>query len=72
VQVAVGLLDDALDPQAALDRPRFYADACPGMAGTLHLEDGLPRETADGIAARGHHVDAGVSGMPAAMFGRAR
>jgi gamma-glutamyltranspeptidase/glutathione hydrolase len=70
VQVAVGLLDDALDPQAALDRPRFYADVRPGMAGTLHLEDGLPHTLAEGLAERGHQVDAGVSGHARAMFGR--
>ncbi len=70
VQVAVGLLDDALDPQAALDRPRFFADVCPGMGGILHLEDGLPRELSTGLAARGHRVKAGVSGHARAMFGR--
>jgi gamma-glutamyltranspeptidase/glutathione hydrolase len=70
VQVVVGLIDDALDPQAALDRPRFCADVCPGMAGTLHLEDGLPRELSAGLAARGHRVHAGVSGHARAMFGR--
>jgi gamma-glutamyltranspeptidase/glutathione hydrolase len=70
VQVAVGLLVDALDPQAALDRPRFFADVCPGMAGTLHLEDGLPRSLPDDLAARGHRVAAGVSGHARAMFGR--
>jgi gamma-glutamyltranspeptidase / glutathione hydrolase len=70
VQVAVGLLVDALDPQAALDRPRFFADLCPGMAGTLHLEDGLPRSLPDELTARGHRVAAGVSGHARAMFGR--
>jgi gamma-glutamyltranspeptidase/glutathione hydrolase len=70
VQIAVGLLVDALDPQAALDRPRFFADVCPGMAGTLHLEDGLPRSMPDDLAARGHRIAAGVSGHARAMFGR--
>jgi gamma-glutamyltranspeptidase/glutathione hydrolase len=70
VQVAVGLIDDALDPQAALDRPRFCADVCPGMAGILHLEDGLPHELSAGLAARDHRVKAGVSGHARAMFGR--
>jgi gamma-glutamyltranspeptidase/glutathione hydrolase len=70
VQVAVGLLDDALDPQAALDRPRFFADVEPGMAGTVHLEDGLPRALVEGLAARGHRVAARVSGHARSMFGR--
>ena len=70
VQVAVGLLDDDLDPQAALDRPRFSVDVCPGMAGSLHLEDGLPPELAAGLASLGHRVRAGVAGYARAMFGR--
>lgn len=70
VQVAVGLLDDALDPQAALDRPRFSLDVLPGMAGTLHLEDGLPGQLAADLASRGHRVNAGVAGHGRAMFGR--
>lgn len=70
VQVALGLLDDALDPQAALDRPRFFADVAPGMAGMLHLEEGLPHDAVAGLASRGHRVDAGVTGHARAMFGR--
>jgi gamma-glutamyltranspeptidase/glutathione hydrolase len=70
VQVAIGLLDDALDPQAALDRPRFSLDVLPGMAGTLHLEDGLPPALAAGLASRAHRVNAGVAGHARAMFGR--
>ena len=70
VQVAVGLLDDALDPQAALDRPRFCLDVRPGMAGTVQLEDGLPGQLVADLAARGHQVHSGVSGHGRAMFGR--
>jgi gamma-glutamyltranspeptidase/glutathione hydrolase len=70
VQVAVGLLDDALDPQAALDRPRFSLDVLAGTTGTLHLEDGLPPSLAAGLASRGHRVHAGVAGHGRAMFGR--
>jgi len=70
VQVAVGLLVDALDPQAALDRPRFFSDGEAGMAGTVHLEDGLPRQLVEGLAARGHRVSAAVAGHARAMFGR--
>jgi gamma-glutamyltranspeptidase/glutathione hydrolase len=69
VQVAIGLLDDALDPQAALDRPRFCLEAGPGMTGPVHLEEGLPGALADGLAGRGHRVDS-VSGHARAMFGR--
>jgi gamma-glutamyltranspeptidase/glutathione hydrolase len=36
MQVAVALIDDALDPQAALDRPRFRVDG-----DAIRLEEGL-------------------------------
>jgi gamma-glutamyltranspeptidase/glutathione hydrolase len=69
VQVAVGLIDDALDPQAALDRPRFCIS--PATAGgAVALEAGLPRELAGQLAALGHPVVAEVSGWERSMFGR--
>jgi gamma-glutamyltranspeptidase/glutathione hydrolase len=68
VQVALGLLDDALDPQAALDRPRFYLEE--GLPdGSLALEEGIPQETIDSLAQRGHRVRL-VSGHERSIFGR--
>jgi gamma-glutamyltranspeptidase/glutathione hydrolase len=69
VQVVVGLVDDGLDPQAALDRPRFAIDA--GTAGgAVSLEAGLPEATVAGLRARGHPVRGGVAGYARAGFGR--
>ena len=68
VQVAVGLADDALDPQAALDRPRFCIDD--GTAGgAVSLEAGLPEESIAGLAEMGHPVQV-VRGYGRALFGR--
>ena len=69
-QVVVGLIDDALDPQAALDRPRFCVDPVDGSRSEVHLERGLPRATADSLRERGHPVKPGVSGFRRALFGR--
>jgi gamma-glutamyltranspeptidase / glutathione hydrolase len=69
VQVVVGLLDDGLDPQGALDRPRFFVEP-EGAGSSVHLEDGVPEEVARGLARRGHTVHAGISGHSRAMFGR--
>ena len=69
VQVAVGLIDDALDPQAALDRGRFCIE--PATAGgAVALEAGLPRELRAGLAARGHPLTPEVAGLERSLFGR--
>ncbi|MBL8058090.1 MAG: gamma-glutamyltransferase family protein [Anaerolineales bacterium] len=69
VQVAVGLADDGLDPQAALDRPRFCIDD--GRAGgTVLLEAGLPAELVEDLRRRGHPLRAEIGGYARAAFGR--
>ncbi len=68
VQVAAALIDDHLDPQAALDRPRFcITDGASG--GMLALEEGIPVEVMARLAEMGHPVRP-VSGMGRALFGR--
>jgi gamma-glutamyltranspeptidase/glutathione hydrolase len=68
VQVVVGLAEDGLDPQEALDRPRFCIDD--GTAGgAVSLEEGLPEETITGLAEMGHPVQL-VKGYARALFGR--
>jgi len=69
LQVVVAQADDGLDPQAALDRPRFSIDS--GIAGgSVLLEAGLPAELVAGLAARGHPLRPGVDGYARASFGR--
>ena len=68
VQVLSALVDDGLDPQAALDKPRF----CIGVeeAGSrVALEEGIPLETISGLEKMGHPVYS-VSGYERALFGR--
>ena len=68
VQVVVGLAEDGLDPQQALDRPRFCIDD--GTAGgAVSLEAGLPEESVAGLAEMGHPVQV-VRGYGRALFGR--
>ncbi len=68
VQVIVGLVDDGLDPQAALDRPRFCIEDGTA-AGRVSLEEGLPQETVAALAEMGHPVEM-VGGYERALFGR--
>jgi len=68
VQVVVDLVDDGLDPQAALNRLRLCLE--PGRPdGRVALEDGLPPDTASRLAAMGHDVFT-LGGYERAAFGR--
>lgn len=68
VQVVVGLVDDGLDPQSALDRPRFcLSEARPDSR--LLLEEGIPVETMRRLAEMGHVIEP-VSGFDRSAFGR--
>jgi gamma-glutamyltranspeptidase/glutathione hydrolase len=68
MQVTLGMLDDELDPQAALDRPRFCLQAQrPG--GKVALEEGIPFEVVSELALMGHPVIP-ISGVARGMFGR--
>lgn len=68
LQVVIALVDDGLDPQAALDRPRFcIEDGTSG--GRVALEEGIPPDTQTALSQMGHPVYP-VSGYERALFGR--
>jgi gamma-glutamyltranspeptidase / glutathione hydrolase len=70
LQVGLALLHDGLDPQSALDLPRFCIDIDDGeQGGAVLLEDGISWRTAAELAAMGHPVRP-VSGWGRATFGR--
>jgi gamma-glutamyltranspeptidase/glutathione hydrolase len=68
MQVVVALEDDRLDPQAALDRPRFCIEPDDGR-GMTALEEGIPVGVMAGLAEMGHPLRP-VSGMNRGLFGR--
>ena len=71
LQVVSALVDDAVDPQAALDRPRFQlAAASPAAlpAAPVALEEGLEQVAAD-LERRGHQVRV-AAGPERPGFGR--
>ncbi len=68
VQVVLALAEDGLDPQAALDRPRFcIGDGTAG--GRVSLEEGIPAATVAALAGMGHPVEL-TTGHARAIFGR--
>jgi gamma-glutamyltranspeptidase/glutathione hydrolase len=66
-QVVNAMLDDGINPQEALDRPRWCLDAGTGDS-ILLLEDGIPVKTMAALAAKGHRVQP-VSGQMRGSFG---
>ena len=72
MQLLVAMLDYGVDPQTAIDLPRFcISDGTAG--GGISLEEGIHAEEAAKLISRGHHVTAsGVSGYARSMFGRAQ
>jgi gamma-glutamyltranspeptidase/glutathione hydrolase len=68
MQVVSALVDDHLDPQAALDRPRFcIQDGAP--AGLVMLEEGIPHEIEAALGEMGHPVST-AHGFERSTFGR--
>ena len=68
VQVLSALVDQALDPQAALDLPRFCIDV-EESGGRVALEEGIPGETISSLEALGHPVYV-ARGFERSLFGR--
>jgi len=70
VQVVVGLLDDGLDPQPVVERPRFCVQPVDGAESRVNLEAGVPDATVAALQALGHPLLPGISGYSRALFGR--
>ena len=68
MQVVVALTDDKLDPQAALDRPRFCI-AGGTAGGEVGIEEGISPQTLRALKEMGHPAYA-VSGHDRSLFGR--
>lgn len=68
VQVLSALVDAGLDPQAALDLPRFCIEV-EETGGRVALEEGIPNESFSELEKMGHPVYS-VSGFERSLFGR--
>jgi gamma-glutamyltranspeptidase/glutathione hydrolase len=68
VQVLSALADNGLDPQSALDLPRFCIDV-DEAGGRVAIEEGMPKETMDALQKLGHPLYE-VNGYERALFGR--
>ena len=68
VQVLSALVDHGLNPQSALDLPRFCIDV-EESGGRVALEDGMPAQVFEELERMGHPVYS-VSGFERSLFGR--
>jgi gamma-glutamyltranspeptidase/glutathione hydrolase len=68
VQVLSALVDAGLDPQSALDLPRFCIDV-EESGGRVALEEGIPANVISSLEKMGHPVYS-VSGYDRSLFGR--
>ena len=68
VQVLSALVDHGLDPQSALDLPRFCIDV-EESGGRVALEDGIPANVVSDLEKLGHPAYS-VSGYDRSLFGR--
>jgi gamma-glutamyltranspeptidase/glutathione hydrolase len=68
MQVALALIDDTLDPQAALDRPRFCIDDGT-TGGAVSVEEGVSPNVIRDLEKFGHKI-LPVAGMGRTVFGR--
>mmetsp|Transcript_43760 Transcript_43760/g.133168 ORF Transcript_43760/g.133168 Transcript_43760/m.133168 type:complete len:594 (-) Transcript_43760:73-1854(-) len=71
LQLTVALVAAGLDPQEAVDLPRFcVADGT--QNGTVLIEDGVAEEVVQNLEGKGHNMKAGVAGHDRSIFGRAQ
>lgn len=72
LQVLMNMIDYGMDPQQALDTPRFCIDASPSphSEGAVLLEDGMSAMVVEELGAFGHIVKGPVLGYERRAFGR--
>jgi gamma-glutamyltranspeptidase/glutathione hydrolase len=71
MQLTVAMVSEGLDPQTAIDTPRFcIADGTHN--GTVFLEDGFDLNVIQTLKEMGHNLEAGLSGYERSLFGKAQ
>ena len=68
-QVVISLIDREMDPQAAIDEPRFSIFADPPN-GDVWVEDAIPASTISGLAQLGHPVRPASGALRAGVVGQ--
>ncbi|XP_075720098.1 glutathione hydrolase-like YwrD proenzyme [Rhinoderma darwinii] len=71
IQVLLNMIEFGMNPQHAVDAPRFYVEYIKkDQKWHLYLEDGFPGSVAEDLKARGHLVHWPITGHDRKLFGR--
>ncbi|PSN55464.1 putative gamma-glutamyltransferase YwrD [Blattella germanica] len=70
IQVLLGMIEFGLDPQQALNLPRFYIDIGPSQPWTVKLEKEVPEEVKTALEQKGHVLEWPIGGYGRRIFGR--
>ena len=70
MQVLLNMVEFGMEPQAALDAPRFCICSHASFSGPVSVEEGVVEEVLEQLRALGHDVAGPVSGHARATFGR--
>mmetsp|Transcript_19655 Transcript_19655/g.29165 ORF Transcript_19655/g.29165 Transcript_19655/m.29165 type:complete len:573 (-) Transcript_19655:173-1891(-) len=71
LQLTINMVSGGLDPQAAIDLPRFCIPQG-NQDGMVHFEAGIPDDVLQELKAKGHRMVSHVSGHNRSIFGRAQ
>lgn len=79
LQLLTKLIDGGMDPQQAVDSPRWYLtptgatqSAMDMSESEVQLEEGYDEAVAEDLRRRGHLIGSTVRGIDRALFGRAQ
>jgi len=71
MQLTVGMVSGGLDPQAAIDMPRFcISDGTHN--GAVYIEEGVDGDTISELRSKKHNMQCDVSGYDRTVFGKAQ
>ncbi|XP_049956107.1 glutathione hydrolase-like YwrD proenzyme isoform X2 [Schistocerca serialis cubense] len=70
VQVLLNMVEFGMDPQQALDYPRFFVDVSTSQPWTVSLESGIQSEVSQQLVQKGHKITWPVTGFDRGTFGR--